>query len=194
MHKTFTDCYFAPGFTGGGWGYALNSNDADGEGLESKKEASRGERRGWRTISSAGTALRYVQNGEFSAHFILAGTDHDEIHHAHAKTDLFDEEINANALFCDKGRGFMSSSRCSNERAIRYPGSRTAKQSQKGDKKGEQLVIGMEINGAPFICVFFQHLLALHPNAPAATSHLCSACLHRSSPLSMPIIYPRPPL
>jgi hypothetical protein len=30
MHKTFTDCYFAPGFTGGSWSYALNSNDAGG--------------------------------------------------------------------------------------------------------------------------------------------------------------------
>jgi len=33
MHKTFTDCYLAPGggLTGGGWGYALNSNDSEGE-------------------------------------------------------------------------------------------------------------------------------------------------------------------
>jgi hypothetical protein len=31
MHKTFTDCYLAPGFTGGGWAYALNSNNANGE-------------------------------------------------------------------------------------------------------------------------------------------------------------------
>ena len=31
MHKTFTDTYFAPGFTGGGWGYAINGNDANGE-------------------------------------------------------------------------------------------------------------------------------------------------------------------
>jgi hypothetical protein len=30
MHKTFTDCYFDDDFTGGGWGYALNSNDAEG--------------------------------------------------------------------------------------------------------------------------------------------------------------------
>ena len=30
MHKTFTDCYFAPGFTGGGWNYAMDSNDAEG--------------------------------------------------------------------------------------------------------------------------------------------------------------------
>ncbi|KAJ3758634.1 hypothetical protein EV360DRAFT_43491 [Lentinula raphanica] len=27
LHKTFTDCYFAPGFTGGNWGVATNSND-----------------------------------------------------------------------------------------------------------------------------------------------------------------------
>jgi hypothetical protein len=33
MDKTFTDCYLAPdgGMTGGGWGYALNSNDSTGE-------------------------------------------------------------------------------------------------------------------------------------------------------------------
>jgi hypothetical protein len=31
MHKTFTDCYFAKGFTGGGWGYALNSNESEGQ-------------------------------------------------------------------------------------------------------------------------------------------------------------------
>jgi hypothetical protein len=28
MHKTFTDCYLANGFTDGGWGYALNGYDA----------------------------------------------------------------------------------------------------------------------------------------------------------------------
>ena len=35
MHKPFTDCYLAPGggLTGGGWGYALNSNDSNGEGV-----------------------------------------------------------------------------------------------------------------------------------------------------------------
>jgi hypothetical protein len=30
MNKTFTDCYFAKGFAGGGWAYTLNSNDAEG--------------------------------------------------------------------------------------------------------------------------------------------------------------------
>lgn len=34
MNKTFTDCYFAKGFTGGGWGYALNSNDSDGRDVD----------------------------------------------------------------------------------------------------------------------------------------------------------------
>ena len=43
MHKTFTDSYLAPGggFIGGGWGYALNTNDSDGEevkvAIESEK-------------------------------------------------------------------------------------------------------------------------------------------------------------
>jgi hypothetical protein len=38
MHKTFADCYYAQGFTGGGWGYASNSNDAEGEPLAVDKE------------------------------------------------------------------------------------------------------------------------------------------------------------
>jgi hypothetical protein len=29
MHKTYTDCYFAEGFSGGNWAYAVNSNDVD---------------------------------------------------------------------------------------------------------------------------------------------------------------------
>lgn len=36
MHKTFTDVYFAKGFTGGGWSYAINSNDAEGVDVESE--------------------------------------------------------------------------------------------------------------------------------------------------------------
>ncbi|KAH7877999.1 uncharacterized protein C8R40DRAFT_1168052 [Lentinula edodes] len=28
LHKTFTDCYYAAGFTGGNWGIAANSNDS----------------------------------------------------------------------------------------------------------------------------------------------------------------------
>ncbi|KAJ3853394.1 hypothetical protein EV368DRAFT_38988 [Lentinula lateritia] len=28
LHKTFTDCYYAAGFTGGNWGIATNSNDS----------------------------------------------------------------------------------------------------------------------------------------------------------------------
>jgi hypothetical protein len=29
MHKTYTDCYFAGGFSGGNWAYSLNTNDFD---------------------------------------------------------------------------------------------------------------------------------------------------------------------
>jgi hypothetical protein len=29
MHKTYTDCYFAGGFSGGNWAYSLNTNDVD---------------------------------------------------------------------------------------------------------------------------------------------------------------------
>ena len=31
MHKTFTDCYMMQGFVGGNWGYASNTNSAEGE-------------------------------------------------------------------------------------------------------------------------------------------------------------------
>lgn len=37
MHKTFTDCYLAQGFTGGGWSYSMNTNDADGLQVDSSE-------------------------------------------------------------------------------------------------------------------------------------------------------------
>jgi hypothetical protein len=65
MHKTFTDCYFAPGFIGGGWAYALNSNDAGGEVISAAKDdvptvLGEHERRlayyciGWETVEVSG--------------------------------------------------------------------------------------------------------------------------------------------
>jgi hypothetical protein len=39
MHKTYTDCYFAEGFTGGNWAYSMTSNGIDellGEGGDEK--------------------------------------------------------------------------------------------------------------------------------------------------------------
>jgi hypothetical protein len=58
MHKTFTDCYLAEGFTGGGWAYSLTSNEADGEVIKDStlKELEEKERRlayyiiGWDTL------------------------------------------------------------------------------------------------------------------------------------------------
>lgn len=66
MHKTFTDCYSAPGFTGGGWAYVLNSNDAGGEVISAANDVptvlGENERRlayyciGWETVEVSGGA------------------------------------------------------------------------------------------------------------------------------------------
>ncbi|KAH8669457.1 hypothetical protein BGZ60DRAFT_527941 [Tricladium varicosporioides] len=74
MHKTFTDCYFAEGFTRGWWKYALNSNNLEQplSDVTEEQEVGVEERRlgmyclGWETI---------------------------EHHQAYARTALFDEEI-----------------------------------------------------------------------------------------------------
>lgn len=29
MHKTFTDCYYQEGFTGGNWAYSVNTNNTE---------------------------------------------------------------------------------------------------------------------------------------------------------------------
>lgn len=58
MHKTFTDCYFAEGFTGGWWKYALNSINLEEPLAEAgeENEVKVQERRlgmyclGWETI------------------------------------------------------------------------------------------------------------------------------------------------
>jgi hypothetical protein len=66
MNKTFTDCYFAKGFTGGGWGYALNSNDSDGRDVDIGADASQLEEKerrlayyiiGWNTIAVGPNAI-----------------------------------------------------------------------------------------------------------------------------------------
>jgi hypothetical protein len=73
MDKTFTDCYFAQGFTGGGWSYALNSNIADGEILgrgenEVSSTLSEPERRlayyciGWETVEVSGGTTMSVES------------------------------------------------------------------------------------------------------------------------------------
>lgn len=56
MGKTFTDCYFAPGFAGGAWGYSLRCNDSKGVGFgsnyerEPKKELLAYYYLGWETL------------------------------------------------------------------------------------------------------------------------------------------------
>ncbi|RDW74894.1 hypothetical protein BP6252_06036 [Coleophoma cylindrospora] len=78
MRKTFTDCYYAPGFVGGGWAYALNSNDASGEVMGAvQNDASV-------VLSESDRRLAYY----------AIGWDTIELHHEYSKTPLFDEEIN----------------------------------------------------------------------------------------------------
>lgn len=34
-HKTYTDCFGAPGFVGGDWGYGINTSEVQGAGFPS---------------------------------------------------------------------------------------------------------------------------------------------------------------
>ncbi|KAH8886367.1 hypothetical protein GQ53DRAFT_809677 [Thozetella sp. PMI_491] len=86
MHKTYTDTYGAAGFTGGGWGYALNSNDADGA-----------------EVGEAESSLLEGKDRRL-AYYIL-GWNTLQDHHAYAQTDLFFEEINNLAPYFGSGSG-----------------------------------------------------------------------------------------
>ncbi|KAF2667088.1 hypothetical protein BT63DRAFT_458051 [Microthyrium microscopicum] len=85
MEKTFTDCYFAEGFEGGGWGYAQNTNDADGEEMNTSDS----------TLPDDKRMLAYYMIGWKS----LAD------HHAYAKTELYDEEIDKLMPYFGPGTG-----------------------------------------------------------------------------------------
>src|SRR6266498_5608786 len=109
MHKTFTDCYLAQGFTGGGWGYALNTNDADGEKadvVEGEKQVLNEEERklayyciGWESFEVRSLlSTSYDSKGEGSADMM-------QLHHAYAKTPLFDEEIDKLKPYFGEGTG-----------------------------------------------------------------------------------------
>jgi hypothetical protein len=68
MHKTFTDCYLADGFTGGGWAYSSNSNDADGHTIDDTPsiEVEEKERRlayyviGWKSLEVSLQPITYL--------------------------------------------------------------------------------------------------------------------------------------
>jgi len=82
MHKTFTDCYLADGFTGGEWAYAINTNDA--EGIDEEFILDKKERR--------------------LAYYVL-GWESLQKHHEYAETDLFAEEIDKLKPYFGKGTG-----------------------------------------------------------------------------------------
>jgi len=74
MHKTYTDCYFAEGFTGGNWEYAVNTNNTD----ELLKDP---------------TEEQVIKEGERRLACYPLGWESIEHHHAYSRSALFDEEI-----------------------------------------------------------------------------------------------------
>jgi len=88
MDKTFTDCYFAKGFTGGGWAYALNSNDAQG----------------FEVTPDEGKDAFLEEKDRRLAYYVI-GWNSIEEHHAFAETELFAEEINKLGPYFGTGTG-----------------------------------------------------------------------------------------
>ncbi|KAF2098888.1 hypothetical protein NA57DRAFT_56526 [Rhizodiscina lignyota] len=76
MHKTYVDCYLAEGFVGGGWGYALNSNDSNGE-----------------EISDAETEQTALDEDKRMLAYYCLGWDSVEAHHVFEKGEVFAVEI-----------------------------------------------------------------------------------------------------
>ncbi|PMD50348.1 uncharacterized protein K444DRAFT_648288 [Hyaloscypha bicolor E] len=86
MHKTYTDCYFAGGFSGGNWAYSLNTNDVD--------ELLR-ENTGEKAIPAEGRRLAVYP----------LGWESKEHHTAYSCSPLFDEEILKLAPWFGPGTG-----------------------------------------------------------------------------------------
>jgi len=73
MNKTFTDCYkMVPGFMGGGWAYALNSNDHAGVKADAPEV-------GQHIVKKGDEMLAYYYFGWPSVEVGLSPC-HDEIH------------------------------------------------------------------------------------------------------------------
>ncbi|KAJ9603264.1 hypothetical protein H2200_012042 [Cladophialophora chaetospira] len=94
MEKTFTDCYFAEGFKGGAWAYAVNTNDTDGtivtdaEGMEGEVEE---------------VELLKLEERRLACYYL--GWESVELHHKYSQTALFAEEIDKLAPHFGPGTG-----------------------------------------------------------------------------------------
>ncbi|KAE9363533.1 hypothetical protein N431DRAFT_431749 [Stipitochalara longipes BDJ] len=84
MHKTYTDCYFAEGFSGGNWAYSMTTNNVDELLSEEQKVIPKEERR----------LAVYPLGWESKDH-----------HTAYSRSPLFDEEINKLAPWFGPGTG-----------------------------------------------------------------------------------------
>ncbi|KAM5374372.1 hypothetical protein ACJZ2D_006545 [Fusarium nematophilum] len=85
MHKTYTDCYRMQGFTGGDWGYAVNTNSIGGE-----------------SIGVAGSRLDSQQR---RLAIYLLGWESIELHEDAGKTAIFAEEMDKLGPWVDQGSG-----------------------------------------------------------------------------------------
>jgi hypothetical protein len=103
MDKTFTDCYLAKGFTGGGWGYVFNSNDSKGINVKPIQESLLNEKDrmlayymiGWDSLMVS--KLYWVP----SRYQLIKIQEH----HEYAKTVLFDVEIDKLKPYFGPGTG-----------------------------------------------------------------------------------------
>ncbi|KIW70702.1 hypothetical protein PV04_02947 [Phialophora macrospora] len=89
MNKTFTDCYLAEGFRGGGWSYALNTNDTNGTVAATPAEAEE--------------VLLEAEKRRLACYYL--GWESIEHHHAYARTALFAEEVDKLAPHFAPGTG-----------------------------------------------------------------------------------------
>jgi len=89
MNKTFTDCYkMVPGFTGGGWSYALNTNDANGAPADAPE-----------------VGQQVVKKGDEMLAYYYLGWPSVEVHDKWAATPIFDEEIDKLIPWFGEGTG-----------------------------------------------------------------------------------------
>jgi len=89
MNKTFTDCYkMVPGFTGGGWAYALNSNDPAGVKADAPE-----------------VGQQVVKKGDEMLAYYYLGWPSVKVHDAWAATPIFDEEIDKLKPWFGEGTG-----------------------------------------------------------------------------------------
>ncbi|EXJ66094.1 uncharacterized protein A1O5_10709 [Cladophialophora psammophila CBS 110553] len=111
MHKTYTDCYHYPGFTGGNWSYAVNTNDTSGValaldyGVDGAGGAAAPTDKGDHQWNGKEEEEEEVPEPERRLACYYLGWDTIEHHQEFSNTPLFFEEINKLAPYFGPGTG-----------------------------------------------------------------------------------------